>query len=196
MGLGCNGKCNGETGLRYGGWFVVEYEPGRKDRLQVELDRAGVEWFLPMVSVRERVPTRTRRRGCAARIGGYMRWIVRDVAMFPGYLFVRISERAALSPLLDIRYLSSILSGAGDIPVEVPTAIMDAINARHDARRETVGKKSPFAPGAAVKVTDGPLQGFEGVFEADAGDDAVTILFDIMGAIRGISIATENVANK
>jgi transcription antitermination factor NusG len=177
---------------------VVEHEPGRYDHADGALYRAGFERFRPLRRIEERVAVGVRRRGpCAQRTGGYKQWVRRDEPLFPGYVFVRLARRDDLGKLFSVRYVSSILSGAGDEPVEVPADVMLALFRRHEGRHAAgVSQKSPFVPGAPVKVASGPFQGVEGVYDGDAGVDAVTVLFDMMGAIRRVSIPTDNVANK
>ena len=87
---------------------------------------------------------------------------------YPGYIFVE----AALTPdiihlITNIPFIVGFLSEGKDrIPVPVRDAEMDRIMGRvdelADQDEETL---TPYIVGEAVKITDGPFNGFDGVVE-------------------------------
>jgi transcriptional antiterminator RfaH len=83
--------------------------------------------------------------------------------------------------------------GAG--PVQVPDGVIDRIRERMDAGDGLVRLESPeLAPGQAVRVTEGPLLGWDGVFLADEGMDRVRLLLELLGSAREVVLPRAQLA--
>src|SRR5215510_7313786 len=127
-------------------WYAVQTKPRGESLLSAALQSAGLETYCP----------RIRRRSIHS---GRKR--VKEVPLFPGYLFVRCLfstdyPRIRWTPGL-VRLVSS-----GGSPVEVGEEMMEEIRRiERLGARLRLGARS-FAPGSPVRVVRGPFTGFEG----------------------------------
>ncbi len=128
-------------------WFVAQTKPRQEDRAEANLRTLGIEIFLP----RTREPRTRRSRG--ARIAPF----------FPSYLFVRCDIAARLHQITYTRGVHRMLGNGGG-PLPIDNSIIESI-------RQRIGEDglirigSSFKSGDAVRVTAGPLEDFNGVFQ-------------------------------
>ena len=129
-------------------WYVVNTKPHCETFAQANLQRLGVEVFLPMI--REQKAIRSHRHEALA-------------PLFPGYLFARFeitSQFRAVSYARGVRQIVSF--GAG--PSIVDEAIIDSIREQAMDGVVEVSEKD-FAPGQVVRIHEGRLFGLEAIFE-------------------------------
>jgi len=161
-------------------WFAVVTKP-RSEVIALEhLSRQGYNCLLP----------RTRRvRRCA---GGMK---TRVECLFPNYLFLRVDTRqTSLAPVRSTRGARGVVRFGG-VPAEVPEAVIQSIRQRMDGEDGFVRLDSPqLSPGQAVRLTDGPLSGFEGVFILNEGEDRVRLLLHLLGTSRQVTVPIDHLA--
>jgi transcriptional antiterminator RfaH len=149
-------------------WSVAQLEafllhhPKNRDRTLAErqLDRAGFETYLPC--------TKTRRDGCT-----------RIAPLFPGYLFVRVSDHR-WRPIFDaigsgiIRILM-----AGERPARLPNSAIDEI--RHREVRGFVRLPARILPGQHVRVMTGAFRDQVGLYEGQSARERERVLLQMFG---------------
>jgi transcriptional antiterminator RfaH len=149
-------------------WWAIQCKPRQETRAQANLESSGVRTFLPMT----RHPRFARStREPAPKIE----------PLFPRYLFARCDGPAMTHRIRFARGVSRIL-GTGSAPTSVDESIIAAIQQRV-AGDGCVALRPAFQPGDAVRIVDGPLKDFVGVFEGSAtADDRVRLL---VAAVQG-----------
>lgn len=129
-------------------WYVIHARHQHEAKVELALQRKGMEVFLPRITVR------SRRRD---------RKLLLQVPLFPGYLFVH-------GALNDQRYYEIIkqksvvrlLGGKSGLPTPVPAGVVASINAIVESRQPYY--PWPYLlPGKQVRIMDGPLAGTVGV---------------------------------
>ena len=129
-------------------WYVIHARHQHEAKVELALQRKGLEVFLPRITVRSR--RRDRKR-------------LLEAPLFPGYLFVH-------SPLDDQSYYEIIkqksvvrlLGGKSGLPTPVPAEVVASISAIVDSHQ-------PYYPwpylqsGKQVRIMEGPLAGTVGV---------------------------------
>jgi len=155
-----------EPGCRM--WFAVRTRPRKETLARDQLQNQGFEVYLPMVNTRI---THARK----------VSWQPRP--FFPGYLFVHLGpdEQRWTTIRSTIGVLAPVSFGNYYPPV--PAAAIEALRARHDEHGYIqAGRQpeSPFRAGEKVRMHDGSLKGFEGVFVEMRGPDRVLVLLDWM----------------
>lgn len=159
-------------------WFAVLTKP-RAERIgRAHLERQGFECRLPMLR-RE-----SRGRGCAAAAE----------PLFPRYLFLRADP--AQHELARVRSTRGVcgLVRFGAEPARVPQPVLDALAARSDAEGCVRLDPPELAPGAPVRIVDGPLAGLEAIFRARGADERVQLLVRLVGAERAASVPLRHLA--
>jgi transcriptional antiterminator RfaH len=149
-------------------WYLILTKASSERIAQANLERQGYEVYLP------RVVKTVRRNGSS-----------RDcvIALFPRYLFLRLSEgRQALSPVHSSVGVSAVVrfgSGYAVVAEHVIRNLREREDPEFGLHRLT--GPAPLTLGTPVKVTRGPFDGLEGVFERREGAQRVVILLKLLG---------------
>lgn len=149
-------------------WFVAQTKPRQEDRAEANLRTLGIETFLP----RTKEPARRRSRG------------VRIAPFFPSYLFVK---GEVLERLHQITYTRGVQRMLGNVegPQPIDSGVIESIRQRiGDDGLVRIDRS--FKPGDAVRVTDGPLEDFNGVFQCyrKPAERAEILLRTVTGSFR------------
>jgi transcriptional antiterminator RfaH len=149
-------------------WYLIHTKPLGEVLAQTNLERQGYEVYLP------RAVQAVRSKG---------RWRDRVVALFPRYLFLRLNEgqqslgsvRFTLGVANVVRFGSQFTI----VPDEVIRNLLDRTDAETGLHR--LRRAASLAPGSAVRISNGPFDGLDGVFEREAGADRVVVLLNLLG---------------
>ena len=147
-------------------WYLVYTKP-RAERVAVEnLLRQGYEVYLPVM--------RQFRRRAGRRVTAI-------TPMFPRYLFIHLStDMDNWSPIRSTRGVASLVQ-FGQRPGRVPPGLVTHLRAHEDESGIQVISGDEYRAGSAVRMVEGGLKGFEGVYLARNSRDRVVVLLDIMG---------------
>jgi transcriptional antiterminator RfaH len=161
-------------------WFAVATKPRCEAQAEEHLRRQGYECLYPRVRRVLRTAT-----GLKTRVE----------SLFPNYLFVKAdTERQSLAPVRSTRGALGLVR-FGMEPARVPPAVVARILQRMDADDGLVRLDTPaLEPGARLRVTGGPLSGWEGVFLAGEGVDRVRLLLELLGSVREVVLPREQLA--
>jgi transcriptional antiterminator RfaH len=149
-------------------WYLVFTKPSSERIAQANLGRQGYEVYLPRV-------VKTVRRNRSGR--GYI------VALFPRYLFLRLREGyQVLSPVHSSVGVSAVVH-FGSRYVIVPDHVIRSLREREDpvTGLHRLADPPPMTLGMPVKVTMGPFDGLEGVFEREEGAQRVVVFLKLLG---------------
>ena len=140
-------------------WYAVNAKRREETHAELSLNRLGVETFYPQLR-RERVIRRKRQTTISP--------------LFPGYLFAKFhfpTDQRAVAYARGVRKIVEF----GVTPAIVDEEIIEAIKNRVQDGYVTVPTRT-FTPGQNVRITEGPLQGFEAIFERDMSDQERVVL--------------------
>ena len=108
--------------------------------------------------------------------------------MFPRYLFVRLdSNTDNWAPIRSTLGVVSIVR-FGQEPARVPEAFVSYLRGKGDAQGIQTVAIDELKPGMRVRVTEGSLMGYEGIYQARTGHERVIVLLDIMGKVARTAI--------
>jgi transcription antitermination factor NusG len=135
----------GAGGENQGRWFAAYTMSRHEKRIAAQLERIGIEHFLPLYVVHKTWKNRVR--------------VDVQLPLFPNYIFARLSPGAHVALLQVSGVLSMVRNAAGSVPI--PAGDMDAL-------RQFVGCKGflPYAyvhSGDRVRICRGPFEGLTGV---------------------------------
>lgn len=143
-------------------WFVISTKARREPFAQEQLERRGVETFLPRIFE----PARLRVKA-------------RVAPLFPSYLFVQIDLE---EQYFDVVWTPGVRKfiGFGALPCPVDGAVVDFLHAR--IGREGVLVALPvFKQGDMVRIKYGPLEGLVGIIEnPGCGRGRVQVLMELL----------------
>ena len=131
-------------------WYVVNTKPNKEGSVLELLIMRNIDYYCPMIP-------HQRAYGRAPILRYY----------FPGYIFIHVA--AGSQEAADIRWLpgSKRLISYGDELIDVPDSVISAIRQQVQAINERGGlKKRDYQPGDVVRITSGPFEGMEAVFDS------------------------------
>ena len=142
-------------------WYLIHSKPRQERIARENLDRQGFETYLPLVSVQR------RRRGRATRVID---------PMFPRYLFISLSnETDDWQPIRSTIGVSNLVR-FGQIPAIIPDSLITSLRARENTDGFQIVPVKEFQKGDEVRITEGPMEGYEGIFQSRNGKERVTLL--------------------
>jgi transcription elongation factor/antiterminator RfaH len=150
-------------------WYALQAKPHREFVVHRSLGQVeGVRTYLPVLHV-EPVNPRARK--------------VRP--FFPGYLFVQADlEQVGLSTICWLPGVARVV-GCGDQPVAIPDHIVEEIRRRvAEVQEQNPLGEEVFRPGDRVRITKGPFEGYEGMFDGRLnGRMRARILVEFLGRL-------------
>jgi transcriptional antiterminator RfaH len=148
-------------------WFAIQTRPNTEAATEAQLHALPVETLLPLARRSVRHATRTPRI------------VLRP--LFPGYLFAYFCAAISLRAVKYSRGVLRVLGSASDSPWPIDDAVISAIRARLGSEGCVELTERPFGAGDAVRITDGPLAGWSGVFDCALSDaERVVILIETL----------------
>jgi transcriptional antiterminator RfaH len=160
------------------GWYLILAKPSVETNAQINLERQNYEVYCPWLLQ-------------AVRLAG--RWMERIAALFPRYLFVRLAEgRHSLGPVGSTVGVAAIVR-FGQQYATVPDEIVQNLqNLRERADPQSglhrLVRQSPFLPRSPVRITSGPFDGLEGVFERKSGSEHIVVLLKLLGQDAAVRV--------
>ena len=154
-------------------WYLVFCKPRQEAAARVNLERQGYDVYLPMVAQR-------RRRG-----GKCVEFIE---PLFPRYLFIHLDAGTDdWRPIRSTIGVSALVQ-FGQQPARVPDDLIAALRAHESGQGVHEIPVEPLREGDRIRIVEGALSGFEGLFLARSGRDRVVVLLEIMGKPSRISL--------
>jgi transcriptional antiterminator RfaH len=151
-------------------WYALYTKPHKEYQVESLLQEAGAETYLPTVQ------RKLRRRDRPDRI-----------VYFPCYLFARLDLE--VTPRSSIAWMPGLrcIVCAGEEPVAVADDMVELVRKRLQRTKHT--GYGNLKHGDAVRITSGPLQDLEAVFDQPlSAEDRVRILLDVMGRMTAVDI--------
>ena len=147
-------------------WYAVAVQPHADALAGTHLRRQGFSVFAPTL-------TRTVRHA--------RRFVTKQAPLFPGYLFIALDlERDRWRAVNGTRGVRGILT-AGDRPARVPEPVVRELMALE-------GSEAVWPEGAALEMVAGPFAGLVGRLVRLDGAARVTVLLQLIGADRAVSV--------
>jgi transcriptional antiterminator RfaH len=155
-------------------WYAIQTKPHKEFMVRDALAHLeDVVAYLPALSVK---PVNPRARK------------VRP--FFPGYLFAYVDlARVGVSAIQWNPGIVRVLGG-GDQPIAIPSHVIDGIRGRvREVQQEESFALGRFRKGDRVRITTGPFEGFEAMFDARLGGQTrARILVEFLGRLSATEV--------
>jgi transcriptional antiterminator RfaH len=149
-------------------WYLIQSKPNAEENARVNLERQGYEVYFPRLLQ-------------TARHAGH--WRERITALFPRYLFVRLETgQQSLGPVRStVGVANAVRFGSryAIVPDEVVLELREQADPETGLHR--LSRRAALLRGSPVRVTAGPFDGLEGLFEREAGSERVIVLLRLLG---------------
>ena len=159
-------------------WYLILTKPRQEHTARENLERQGYSTYLPVTHVR------TRQRGRA---------FTRIAPMFPRYLFIRLSAGVDdWGPIRSTLGVTSIVR-FGQLPAKVPDSLISKLRDREDEAGIQVLPVRKLSAGDRLRIAEGPLEGYEGLFYAHSSRDRVVLLIQILEQNTRVQVSLDKV---
>ncbi len=161
-------------------WYLIHTKPSGEMLALANLQRQGYAVYLPRLL--QHVRRGSRRY---ARVG----------PLFPRYLFLRLREgQQPLAPVTFTVGVAGIVRFGSRYAV-VPDEVIRDLRGRADPASglHSLLEQGCLTPGAAVRITEGPFDGLEGIFQRQAGAERVIILLSLLGRSAPVCVRADSV---
>ena len=156
-------------------WYLIHTKVLAEATARANLERQGYEVHFPCL-------LQTTRRGESRS--------EQLTALFPRYLFLHLDEgHQTLKPVHSTTVVSNVVRFGSRYAI-VPDEVITGLHDREDPETglHYMQRAKPLTRGAQVRVTAGPLEGLEAIYERDAGSDRVLILMKLLGQEVGVRV--------
>lgn len=155
-------------------WYLVYSKPRQERYARENLERQGYEVYLPLIR------DRRRRKG---------RYVETVDAMFPRYLFIHLDQGTDnWSPIRSTFGVSGLVY-FGFKPARVSPELIDFLRSRDDQEGCQSLPAPEFQRGDRVRIVDGAMAGYEGLFQTRSARERVTILLSFAGTFTQVDLS-------
>ena len=162
-------------------WYVMHTKPKKENQVFAYLESQGFEVFYPSMQVK---PVNPR----ALKVRPY----------FPRYIFVHSDiEEVGLSVLQWVPNAIGLVKFGG-YAAPVPDHIVNELQKRVDEIRAMGGlRRDNLKHGDTVKITEGPLAGYEALFDMRlSGNERVQVLLEMLGRLIKVQVDVSMIERK
>lgn len=153
-----------------GSWFAIHTRSRHEKTVRTELQRSGIEVFLPTIMKWSRWKDRRKQ----------VEW-----PLFPGYCFARFDPSSTL-PVLKCSGVIAIVSAAGK-PAPIPAGEIEGI--RKLVSSDLQYDPCPFVEeGSMVEVVSGPLRGVTGRLVRKGAHARLVLSVDLIGQAVSVEV--------
>lgn len=159
-------------------WYLVYCKPRQERVAKHNLERQGFETYLPVA--------RQRRR----RLGG-AKMVIEP--MFPRYLFIHLDSRNDdWGPIRSTLGVTTLVR-FGQFPTPVPDYLVSNLRQHDDEDGIQQLPDYTYRPGEPLRIADGVMAGFEGIYLARSAKDRVLVLLEILGQQARVELARDTI---
>lgn len=159
-------------------WYLIHTKPKQEMTAKENLLRQNYSVYLPMAM--------TRRK----RLGRSKRTLE---ALFPRYLFIYLDDaNQDWGPIRSTIGVSEMVK-FGNIPAKISESMVTSIKTRENAEGIHEVLSADFAEGQAVRIAEGPFEGYEAIFKAKNGEQRAIVLLSIAQKMAKIQIDIDKI---
>ncbi len=159
-------KLNQDNTQNNRSWYLVYTKPKQERLSQENLQRQSYETYLPLIRERK------RRQGKITQV---------VEPMFSRYLFIRLNTVTDnWGPIRSTLGVTGIVR-FGAQPTAIPENLIQSIRAKDDEEGIHSATVQQLNEGDKVRIAEGPMYGYEGIFVNKNNQERVTILLNIIG---------------
>jgi len=149
-------------------WYLIKTKPRQENIAKQNLENQGYGVFCPIAKINNQL-----------------------VILFPGYLFVQLSEKTQnWSPINSTKGVSYFVKFGSNF-AKVSIGVVEFIKAHQHITTEKLKKINNFKPGDKVQISDGAFKNCMAIFKCYKPDERVILLMNLLGSEQSLSIKKE-----
>ena len=158
-------------------WFIAQIKPSSYHSAIQNLERQGFETFLPKMEITQRQKNR---------------FLVKNVYVFPGYMFVCFDPHTISWTKMNSTYGVLKILTFGNKPAEISSDLILELKNRYEINSKPTQKKK-LQKGDSIKFYTGPFTDLLAKVERVDEKNRIWILLEGMGGIQRLKL--QNVKN-
>jgi transcriptional antiterminator RfaH len=159
-------------------WYLIYCKPQQERIARDNLKRQGYVVYLPFA------PVKRRKKGRTVRIVD---------PIFPRYLFIYLSDQTDdWGPIRSTIGVSSLVR-FGQVPAKIPDSLIEGLRMREDSDGIQEIPEREFRPGDTVRIAEGIMEGYEGIFQCQKSNKRVMLLLKIAENTAKIEIESNQI---
>ena len=156
-------------------WYLIQCKANQQQRAEINLRNQGFETYTPHIKA-ERIVRRQR--------------VIREEAVFPGYLFIQLDPHSNWRALHGTRGVGKVVSFNG-CPHTVSDELIMGLKQQFDAQERPVAL---FRVGDKVQITDGCFRNIEAIVKAVTPDERIVVLLNILQSQQAMTFTVTQLA--
>ena len=158
-------------------WFIAQIKPNSYNSAIQNLERQGFETFLPKMKITQRQKNK---------------FIVKNVYVFPGYMFVCFDPRIITWTKINSTYGVSKILAFNNKPSEISSDLILELKTRYEINSNVI-QKEKLQKGDSIKFYAGPFADLIAKVESVEENKRIWVLLEAMGGSRRLKL--QNVEN-
>lgn len=159
-------------------WFLFTCKPREDDRAELNLKNQGYTCYRPVIQVQK------KRNG---------KQVLVEESLFPRYIFVQLPDGVGnWRSLLATRGIANVVR-FGELPTAIPQALIDEIKANETQLKQTETPVKGLKAGDKVRITSGPFEFLEAIYQQSKGEDRVLVLLNILQQPQLIELTPDQI---
>lgn len=159
-------------------WFLFTCKPREDDRAEQNLINQGYTCYRPMITLEKK---RAGKR------------VIVEESLFPRYIFVQLPDNTGnWRALMSTRGIANVVR-FGEHPTVIPQALIDEIKANEQHLNQPETTQSDLKTGDKVRITSGPFEFLEAIYQQSKGEDRVIVLLNILQQPQLIELTPDQI---
>ena len=153
-------------------WFIAQIKPNSYKAATQNLERQGFETFLPQMEITQRQKNK---------------FIVKNVYVFPGYIFVSFDPHLIAWTKINSTYGVSQILAFNNKPSEISSDLIFELKARYEIKISQT-KKEKLQKGDSIKFFAGPFADLIAKVESVEENNRIWVLLEAMGGYQRLKL--------
>ena len=160
-------------------WFIAQIKPNSYKTAILNLERQGFETFLPKMEI-------THKK--------INKFILKNVFVFPGYVFVCFDPRIISWTKINSTYGVSKILAFNKKPSEVPSDFILGLKTRYESNSNHT-QKEKLKKGDFIKFYTGPFADIIAKVECIDENNRIWVLLEVMGGYQRLKLQNSEKIN-
>lgn len=156
-------------------WFIAQIKPNSYQSAIQNLERQNFETFLPKMEITERKENK---------------FVVKDVYVFPGYIFVCFDPQTHSWTKINSTYGVSKILTFSNKPSEISSDLIMALKNKYEIFSKPT-KKEKLEKGDSIKFYKGPFADLIAKVETVDEKNRIWVLLEAMGGYRRLKLQND-----
>lgn len=159
-------------------WRLIYTKPVQESVAAENLVRQGYQTYLPMMRARK------WRRGRSTSV---------IEPIFPRYLFISLSDESDnWAPIRSTKGVVKLVR-FGDRAARVPDDLVQSLKEREDQSGCLEHMNLEPQSGDRVRIWNGPMAGYEGIFQCKSGLERVMVLLELLTKCARVELSADDI---